>query len=166
VDDPPRQSDGAREVVVEVDREVVSRGFRVPDRLVVCDRIRDLCGGLFLRVEPVVGRALADALRRLHAPEELGDVLLVEKLPVLVPCLGPDDDRRSVGAAEEARPASLVSAPASRGERPVHDDVLLVVHDLRANVVRGDRAGDLTAAAQTGRRANTGPPTTSSVASA
>ena len=97
----PGEPDGAREVVVEVDREVVSRRLRVPDRLVLRDRVGDLGDGLFLGLEAVVGRALADALRRLDTPEELRDVLLVHELAVLGPSLRPEDEGRAVGAAEE-----------------------------------------------------------------
>ena len=163
----PREPDGARELVVQVDREVVARRGRVPDGLILGDRVRDLGEGRALGCEAMVGSAFADALGRLHASEELGHVLLVHELAVLRSCLRPDDDRRPVRAPED-RDRRRPGADSHPGlERPVEEQVLLVVDDVWAHVLRGHALGRTTRRLP-GRAAtaNTGPPGTSSVAAA
>ena len=93
VDDPSGQADRPRELVVEVNREVVSGRCRVTIRLVLRDPIADLAEriGTFL-VQSMVRSALADALVGHDASEELGDVLLVHRRPVLRPRLDVDHE--------------------------------------------------------------------------
>ena len=81
--DSAREPDLPCELVVEVNREVVSRGSGVPDRLVVGDGVRHLRERRFAGdLEAVVGCPLTDAFLGRDSAEELRDVLLVHELAV------------------------------------------------------------------------------------
>ena len=84
VHDPTREPDGPRELVVEVDREVVTRGGRVADRLILGHRVRDLRVRRPLGGEAMVRGAISDALGCHDPAEELRHVLLVQELAVSV----------------------------------------------------------------------------------
>ena len=118
----------------------------------------------------MVGRTLADASpappRRGRTPSRTARSA---SSPSSVRVSVRDHERRPVRACRGARPASPASGRLSSPaiERSVHDDVLLVVDDPfgRASSEATVRdAGPI--ASQTGTSAKTGPPTTSSVASA
>ena len=101
VHDPTRKADLLRERVIEVDREVVARGRRIPDRLIVRNAVRDFGERVAIHLEAVVRRPLADAALGRHPAEELRHVVLVHELAVLAARVRLDDERRPVRAREE-----------------------------------------------------------------
>ena len=147
---------------------MVPRGVRVADGLIGCDLVRDLRERrLAVDVEAVIGRSLADALRRLDASEELGHVLLVQGLAVLVVRVHVDHERGPVRTCEQRDRRACTDERHPGLERPVQKEVLLVVHDPGAHIVGCDRArseGDRLPPPE--RPRTPAPPRTSSVASA
>jgi len=142
VDDPARKADRARELVVQMDREVVAGGIGVADGLIQCEPVRDLRERwLAVGLECVLRSPLADGHRCLDASEELGDVLLVQGLAVLVPRDHVDHERRPARASEQRDRRGLHHGRRSGLERPAEKEVLLVVHDAGSHLVGGDRTG-------------------------
>ena len=123
---------------------MVSGRVRVPDRLILRDRVGDL------------GDGLSSASRRWSGARSptLSGASTPRKNSVMYCSFtsSPSSARvsvrmtsgRAVGAAEERdRRRPRANAHAVR-ERAVQDDVLLVVHDVRAHVVGGNRPRNLT----------------------
>ena len=141
VHDSAREPDLPCEPVVEVNREVVSGGSGVPDRLVVGDGVCHLRQRRFPGdLEAVIGCPLTDAFLGRDSAEELGDVLLVHELAVAVARLGLDHERRPVRAREErdGRRSGEERRSGSYGAMQHH--VLLVVDDEASDVARCNRA--------------------------
>ena len=138
--DAPGQPDAPGELVVQVDGEIVTRRRCVALGLILRDPMRDLGQRLHaLDDQPVVRCAFAHRCGRLDASEELRDELLVDELAVLRAGLGPDHEGGAVGARDQRDGRRARDEPHPCIDRPVDDDVVLVVDHPPAGILRGDR---------------------------
>ena len=154
------QADRARELVVEVDREVVAGRRGVAHGLVVGDRVGDLGErGVAARVESM-RRARARRRSGVSTPRKnWSRTARCTSSPSAVARLGADDERRAVRPRSSAIGVARDVERHARLDRTVDDDVLLVVDDALARLRPTATARDAGAiVSQTGTMAKTGPP--------
>ena len=167
VHDSAREPDLSCELVVEMDREVVSRGSGVADRLVVGDeRTSPRPRGSPSDLEAVVGCSLAELPRPCTPRKNSVTYCSFTSSPSLVARLGLDHERRPVRARREARPESRARR-AHAGDRGADGAAGPARSARRSGGRRRTRRPAMRVRSSSiGTIAKTGPPATSSVASA